>query len=143
MPKPTSILVTTPSSTQDDSAPLKALEDESFENNVSSPRSCSANNIYPNPGSRIQDRRRSISIGANSLTLSLKKQFCSCRKCSLFDDCDPKETKTVMKYLRFRKVTTLEKVKFFEIEQGVPEIWLETILLVSETKKRKKYHCAP
>ena len=36
--------------------------------------------------------------------------------------------------------------KNFEIEQGVPEIWgfkgLEMILL-RETKKRKKYHCAP
>ena len=36
--------------------------------------------------------------------------------------------------------------KSFEIEQGVPEIWgfkgLEIILL-RETKKRKKYHCAP
>ena len=35
--------------------------------------------------------------------------------------------------------------KIFEIEQGVPEIWgfkgLEMILL-RETKKRKKYHCA-
>ena len=35
--------------------------------------------------------------------------------------------------------------KSFEIEQGVPEIWgfkgLEMILLY-ETKKRKKYHCA-
>ena len=36
--------------------------------------------------------------------------------------------------------------KIFEIKQGVPEIWgfkgLEMILL-RETKKRKKYHCAP
>ena len=35
--------------------------------------------------------------------------------------------------------------KIFEIEQGVPEIWvfkgLEMILL-RETKKKKKYHCA-
>ncbi len=42
--------------------------------------------------------------GLSTSALSSKRNSCTCRKCSLFDDCDPKEASTVIKYLRFRKV---------------------------------------
>ena len=46
-----------------------------------------------------------IRLNSNS-GQSSKRNSCACRKCSLFnfDDCDPKEATTVIKYLRFRKV---------------------------------------
>ena len=35
-----------------------------------------------------------------------RRRSCACRKCSIFnlEDCEPKEVKSVIKYLKFRKV---------------------------------------
>ena len=92
---PTRIIITRP----DDfgNAILENTESNVTENGdktTTSPRSSSANNIY----------KMHQELEANPIP---KRNSCSCRKCSLFDDCDPKEAKTVMKYLRFRKVLNL------------------------------------
>ena len=55
-----------------------------------------------------------IRLNSNS-GQSSKRNSCACRKCSLFnfDDCDPKEATTVIKYLRFRKVYMVFKIIIF------------------------------
>ena len=57
-------------------------------------------------GSSGGQSSRGNSNSALSSKVSSKRNSCACRKCSLFnfDDCDPKEATTVIKYLRFRKV---------------------------------------
>ena len=79
---PTRIVITTPE---------EPFATENNDKTTTSPRSSSANNIY----------RMHHELEANP---NPRRNSCHCRKCSLFDDCDPKEAKTVMKYLRFRKV---------------------------------------
>ena len=60
-------------------------------------------------GSSGGQSSRGNSNSALSSKVSSKRNSCACRKCSLFnfDDCDPKEATTVIKYLRFRKVWSL------------------------------------
>lgn len=100
----TKIIVTTPNDSQQS---LNCSEDGGLVSNRTSPRSCiSANNLY----SLHRLNESSSSIGGNFSNSSLGQRnasACACRKCSLFDDCDAKEAKTVMKYLRFRKVVFL------------------------------------
>ncbi len=95
LPKPTRIVVTTPNNSNQSLESSEAVSN----NDKTSPRSCSVNNIYR---FRLLDEDDLSSTGSNLSASS--RNFCKCRKCSLFDDCDPKEAKTVMKYLRFRKV---------------------------------------
>lgn len=92
---PTQIVVTRPDDVdQDDDH-----DEEDDKKTTTSPRSSSANNIY----------KMHQEIDNDNFISSTVRNSCSCRKCqrkcSLFDfDCDAKEAKTVMKYLRFRKV---------------------------------------
>ena len=91
---PTQIVVTRPVDVDPD-----GKEDSDDKKTTTSPRSSSANNIY---------KMHQEIDNANLISATIRNS-CSCRKCqrkcSLFDfDCDTKEARTVMKYLRFRKV---------------------------------------
>ena len=71
----------------------------------------------PAAGCRATNRRKSSKESSHSGILgNLRRQNssasrCKCRKCSIFslDDCEPKEVSSVIKYLRFRKVCTMQK----------------------------------
>ena len=103
---PTQIVVTRP----DDSE----AQDEKEDKKTTSPRSSSANNIYK-MHHECEHHNANLAISAKI------RNSRSCRKCSLFDfDCDAKEAKTVMKYLRFRKVL-----------QGVSSSWVQTTWFVT------------
>ena len=78
-------------------------------------RSTTAHSLAASAAANSQSRKTSNSStgsagGGPVSALSSKRNSCSCRKCSLFDDCDPKEATTVIKYLRFRKVLRRLKV---------------------------------
>ena len=104
---PTRIVVTRP----DDSE----AQDEKEDKKTTSPRSSSANNIYK-MHHECEHHNANLAISAKI------RNSRSCRKCSLFDfDCDAKEAKTVMKYLRFRKV----------LLQGVSSSWVQTTWFVT------------
>jgi hypothetical protein len=81
-------------------------------------RSSSVHNLYLFSSAAMARKRSEESdAGASSRkssnehpvtsALSSKRNSCTCRKCSIFnlDDCEPKEVSSVIKYLRFRKVS--------------------------------------